>query len=130
MLTGSWDFTARLWDAAIGMPIGPAFHPPSPVEEVAFSPAGDLFLTGCQDGKSRLFRTVLDHPDPLELTRLRISVLTGLSLDSDGSILVLDHATWRSRRQELSRQDEPPGIADGQPRGGDGPAALRPIAAR
>jgi WD40 repeat protein len=104
MLTGTSDWAVRLWDTGTGMPIGPAFPQSGSVADVAFSPAGDAFLTGCRDGPAFLFRTIPDHPDPLELASLRISVLTGLSLDSDGSVQVLDHATWRSRREELARQ--------------------------
>jgi WD40 repeat protein len=104
MVTGTSDSTARLWDSGTGVPIGPAFQQSGSVGDVAFSPAGDAFLTGCRDGPAFLFRTIPDHPDPLELASLRISVLTGLSLNSDGSVQVLDHATWRSRRDELARQ--------------------------
>jgi eukaryotic-like serine/threonine-protein kinase len=104
MLTGSMDSTARLWDTATGVPIGPAYDVPGNVGNVAFSPASDAFLIGLRSQRAFLFRTIPDHPDPLELASLRISVLTGLSLDSDGSVQVLDHATWRARREELARQ--------------------------
>jgi WD40 repeat protein len=131
MLTGSWDRTARLWDTATGMPIGPPFPHPGRVDGVSFSPAGDAFLTGCFDGKARLFRTLPDHLDPLERADLWISVLTGLSLDPAGSVQVLDHATWRSRRQELASQDGLSWETVGKARDGRGSTPLpRPIASR
>ncbi|QEH35214.1 Serine/threonine-protein kinase PrkC [Aquisphaera giovannonii] len=115
MLTGSWDTTARLWDAATGVPIGPAYPQPASVYQVAFSPSGDAFLTGC-GGKARLFRTVPDHPDPLERTELWVAVLTGLSLDPAGTVQPLDHDTWRSRRRELARWAGPDAGAAPGPR--------------
>src|SRR5262249_22059036 len=46
VLTGSWDKTARLWEAATGQPVGPPLRHEEEVRAVAFSPDGRLVLTG------------------------------------------------------------------------------------
>ena len=46
VLTGSWDKTARLWDAATGKPVATLAGHDGPVRAVAFSPDGKLVLTG------------------------------------------------------------------------------------
>ena len=49
VLTGSYDSTARLWNAATAEPIGPPLRHEKPVKTVAFSPNGDKVLTGGGD---------------------------------------------------------------------------------
>jgi WD40 repeat protein len=46
VLTGSWDGTARLWEAATGEAIGPPLKHEGRVVAVAFSPDGKTVLTG------------------------------------------------------------------------------------
>ena len=45
LLTGSWDHTARLWDAATGSPLSQPFRHEAQVNSVAFSPDGKIVLT-------------------------------------------------------------------------------------
>ena len=88
ILTGSSDRTARLWDAATGMPIGPPLVHRDKLATVAFSPDGKAILTGCNDGKARLFPTVPEFPEDLARIGVWTEVLTGLTLDAHGSVQV------------------------------------------
>ena len=68
VLTGSWDGTARVWDAVTGEPVtGPLEHGGN-VVSVAFSPDGDRVLTGSWDGTARVWDAVTGEPvtGPLE----------------------------------------------------------------
>jgi WD40 repeat protein len=55
VLTGCWDGTARLWDAATGLPVGKPLQHPVVVKSVAFSPDGQTVLTGGGDPFARLW---------------------------------------------------------------------------
>ena len=55
VLTGSWDKTARLWDAATGKPVATLTGHTDPVAAVAFSPDGTRVLTGSDDHTARLW---------------------------------------------------------------------------
>ena len=112
ILTGSWDHTAQLWDAHTGVPLGPPFRHADKLSSVAFSPDGTSILTGCDDGKARLFSTIPELPEDLERIGVWTEVLTGLTLDNQGSVQVLDQDTWRSRRQQLEQRGGPPATAD------------------
>jgi WD40 repeat protein len=115
LATGAGDATARLWDASTGVPIGPPFFHPHAVGAVAFDPADSrVILTGCFDKKARLAFTVPDHPDQAERSALWVEVVTGLSLDSYGSVHVLDNASWLSRRQQLERLGRLPVVEKNQ----------------
>jgi WD40 repeat protein len=53
-VTGSWDKTARLWDAETGRPLGEPFRHRGVVRSVAFSPDGKTILT-LDEGGARLW---------------------------------------------------------------------------
>src|ERR1017187_10149070 len=55
ILTGSWDQTARLWDAATGREIRRFLGHTARVSSVAFSPDGRQILTGSWDQTARLW---------------------------------------------------------------------------
>src|SRR5262249_39417087 len=55
ILTGSWDQTARLWDAASGRALGEPLRHHNRVVSVAFSPDSKAVLTGSTDGTARLW---------------------------------------------------------------------------
>jgi hypothetical protein len=55
VLTGSWDNTARLWDAATGAAVATLEGHRAPVCAVAFSPDGKRVLTGSADKTARLW---------------------------------------------------------------------------
>jgi len=62
VLTGSWDQTARLWDAATGTPIGQPLQHPDMVHAAVFSPDGKTILTGCRDKIARLWDATTQKP--------------------------------------------------------------------
>jgi WD40 repeat protein len=55
VLTGSWDSTARLWDAATGAAVATLEGHTDAVNPVAFSPDGKRVLTGSEDNTARLW---------------------------------------------------------------------------
>ncbi len=107
ILTGSDDKTAQLWDAVTGKPIGPPLTHQGDVNAVAFSPDGKSVLTGSDDKTARLW-PIPELPDDLARLATWVEVVTGLELDEQGSVHVLDNATWRQRRERLDREGGPP----------------------
>jgi WD40 repeat protein len=107
VLIGSRDQTVRLWDAATRRFIGPALRHPGVVETVAFAPDDRTFLTA--GGETRRLWTV---PSPVQGDRKRLAlwsqVLTGLELDHNGVVQLLNAPTWQERRQRLAQQGGPP----------------------
>jgi hypothetical protein len=78
ILTGSWDNTARLWDAAIGLPIGKTMRHQGFVCSVAFSPDGKSLLTGGFDKMARLWAAPEQLPDDLPRIAAWVRSSTGL----------------------------------------------------
>jgi WD40 repeat protein len=112
VLTGCEDKTARLWDASTGQPTGPPMRHENGVEAVAFSPDGKTVLTGSMDNTAQLWNVAAELlPDDLESVANWVEVLTGLTLDNNGSIQILDNASWLRRREKVKQQGGPP-VAD------------------
>jgi WD40 repeat protein len=55
ILTGSWDHSARLWDAATSAPRGAPLRHAGPVVSLAFSADNHSVLTASKDGTARLW---------------------------------------------------------------------------
>jgi WD40 repeat protein len=107
VLTGSWDKTARLWDAATGRPLGPPLTHQGAVVSVAYSPDGKSVLTASDDKTARLW-DVSELPDNLERISTWVEVITGLGLDEFGSVNMLINTTWTERRKKLETLGGPP----------------------
>lgn len=66
IVTGSWDDTLRLWDAATRQPIGgPLTGHTGRVISVAFSPDGRLIASGSEDDTLRLWPEPAAWPELL-----------------------------------------------------------------
>jgi WD40 repeat protein/tetratricopeptide (TPR) repeat protein len=114
ILTGCQDGTARLWDAATGQPLGaPLAH--QDIRSVTYNPDGRSILTrGGLEGPT--FRWDVDFDLPDHLTRLAVWVetLTGMTMDDQGAVHLLDNSAWLERRAQLQRLGGPP-ATNGQP---------------
>jgi WD40 repeat protein len=95
ILTGSWDGTARLWDAQTGAPLRTLAGHESLVSAAAFSPDGRFILTGSWDGTARLWdaqtgaalRTLTGHDGPV----------TAAAFSPDGRFIVTGSADRTAR---------------------------------
>jgi WD40 repeat protein len=112
ILTGSVDGKARLWDVSMGRPIGQPLTHQDAVWAVAFSPDGKTILTGSADRTARFWDVATERlPDDLERVANWVEVLTGLTLDENGSIQILDNAAWLRGREKVKQQGGLP-VAD------------------
>ncbi len=108
LLTGSWKESAgdaRLWDVETRKQVGPAWVHGGLGAMVAFSPDGKTMLMASGDG-TVLLRKI---PEPVVGTPERLScwiqVLTGLELEENGLVRVLNADAWQQRQQRLNEPD-------------------------
>jgi WD40 repeat protein len=93
--------SVRLWDAATGKQVGPAFPHPHPVAFAAFRPDGKTLLT-VSDNRLRLWNIPVPVSAEVERLRLWVEVNTGLELDASGVVVELDAQTWQQRWRRLN----------------------------
>lgn len=62
VVTGSYDQTARIWDAASGQPVGKPMRHSSEVELASFSPNGRIIVTISDGNESRLWDSSTGEP--------------------------------------------------------------------
>ncbi len=91
---------AELRDAATGRPLGPVLNPATggmgePV--LAFSSDGRTLLMAAPHGGPAGLWDVAELPDSLRRIATWVEVTTGLWVDEQGEIRVLDHAGWQER---------------------------------
>ncbi len=115
ILTGSEDRTARLWDATTRQPIAKPLEHPRLIVTVAFSPDGKTILTADKTivtssptGTVRLWEYPALLPDDLPRLAAWVETLTGLELDEQGALRVLDGAAWWQRHARLRQLGGPP----------------------
>lgn len=101
VLTGSYDRSAQLWDKVTGLAIGPAFRHQSQVWFVAFSPDGLFALSGGRENAARLWSLPWVMGGRVERVSLSVQAATGMALDDDGSLRILDLKAWNDCRSQL-----------------------------
>jgi len=120
IVTAGLDGTARLWHPETGKQVGPSLTHGGGVSKAVSAPDGATLATGSDDGSVRLWALpgcVLD--EPAEVAR-RAALLTGLSLEDNGTIRILDPTAWRTARADRGRErlttDRGPAPPDAPPR--------------
>jgi WD40 repeat protein len=106
LFTGSRD-TGRLWDVATRTPLGQPFTHAWPVRHGVFSPDGRGILIGCPGSA---VRWPVPRPVAGDVPRVVLwtEVITGMELDSRGSVRLLSPAAWKDRRRRLEALGGPP----------------------
>jgi len=129
-VTGSEDFTARVWDAATGRPLTVPFRHQDAVHDAVFSPDGHWVATASRDRTARVWDTLtgepvtpsLRHPAPVKRVAFRpdgVSLLTGCE---DGRV-----QTWDLEPEERTVDDLRKQVARLADRHFDESAALVPL---
>jgi hypothetical protein len=75
---------------------------------VAFGATGRTVLTGCADGKARLWQIPLPLEGQVERIVLWAQVRTGMELAPDGEARALDPPAWQQRQHRLEELGGPP----------------------
>ena len=101
VVSGSWDRTARMWDLATRRPIGPSIEHGDSVHAISISPTTSTFITGSLDGTAWVRQIPDQLPGDPSRIALWCEVITGMQLDDNDSVRVLDSTTWNVRRREL-----------------------------
>jgi WD40 repeat protein/serine/threonine protein kinase len=108
VLTASHDGTARLWESATGKPLTPPLRHRNLIGSGVLSADGKTALTGGYDETARLWQV----PQPLrgdpERIKLWSEVCTGLEVDAQAAVHLLDPLTWRERYDRLYQFGGPP----------------------
>ena len=93
ILTGSFDRTARLWEAETGRPLGPPLVHLSDVGAVAFSPDGTIALTGGRNGTAQLWDLAASKAIGPPMAHRQ--AITAVAISPDGSIAPDCQCRWQ-----------------------------------
>jgi WD40 repeat protein len=113
LVTTSDDGTAQLWETATGQPVCVPLLHRGEVVAAAFSPDGQTLVTGCNDHTARLWRVPGVVEGPVERVQLWTQAITGLELDADGQVRVLNAHSWQQCRRRLEELRGPPSTGNG-----------------
>ena len=106
------DHTARLWSAQTGKPVGAPFRHPSWVADAVFSPDGRKILTAGAWSPSQKAYLWNAAPGEIEGEPGRLvlwaQLITGMRLDDNDSIQILDAAAWCECQRELTEMGGAP----------------------
>src|SRR5262249_46036176 len=100
LLTGSYDFTARVWDARSGQSITPPLRHGANILDAAFDASGRAIITGCEDGRVRVWDLPAAMQPVADLEKLA-QVLAGHRLDASVGVVPLDRETLSHHWQAL-----------------------------
>jgi WD40 repeat protein len=100
ILTGSWDGTAQLWDAATGQPRSQPLAHDDQVRAVAFSPDSRWVATGSLDGTARLWDATTGRPLGPRLPHS--GKVWDLAFDATGHKILTGCADGKARLWEIS----------------------------
>ena len=95
-------------DPATGKPIGTPMRHKTAVRFLAFDPGGKTLLTSgfettAADRTVRLWTVPAPLPGEGERLGLWAQVLTGMELDSQGTVRALEPEEWQQRRRQLEK---------------------------
>ena len=131
ILTGSDDWTARLWDAATGQSIGqPMFHGANvhyAVRPVAFSPDGKTVLTGSDDNAAQALgfryrsphRQAMEHEGSVQAVAFSPDGKTILTGSTENKARLWDRVTGEPIGKPMEHEGRVTAVAfspDGKPR--------------
>ena len=95
LVTSSEDGTARVWDAAGGVPVAVLRGHVGPVYDAAFSPDGDRVATGGADATARIWDS--ETGDLLDILDGHQDLVTGVSFSPNGSRIATSSHDFTSR---------------------------------
>jgi WD40 repeat protein len=110
-VTGSFDRTCLVWDAATGQPVQGPFRLPGQIRAVAFSPGGRTILAGANDGTAQFWD--IERGVPLHALLRHPDAVTAVAFSGDGRyaatvswdrVVLWDAATGESLGAPLPHQ--------------------------
>jgi WD40 repeat protein len=105
LATAHKDGSVRLWSVETGELLGPPLNLDGWAMRVQFSPDGKTLAVEELWRRAKLWTVPLPHSSgaAAEEAELRVQVLTGAEMDTNGMLNRLDRATWQARRAQLAK---------------------------
>jgi WD40 repeat protein len=92
-----------MWDLITRRSISPRIEFNDSVQSVAVSTEAPTWIAGSFDGTARLWDAPTEMKGDVSRIALWCEVMTGMELDGNDSIRVLDSTTWNDRRRALEQ---------------------------